>query len=421
MNRPSLRPESATSIWLASANALLLIGVLLILTSATIDPMTVMAVCLLTMAVPIAAVDLYWNRVHRRPSAGLGGSSRQPRPFDFYRVLVKLAGLWFTLALVAVAYWSFPVYRSDLYVPFFELVRLVAPGFLIASVPYFLLVDRRLDDPFDGYWHSGRLVLGIWPERTEDIAKLKEHFLGWTIKAFFLPLMTVFLFGNIRWFGEQGIGRAFSADAFGWWLTLAFFLDVAYACIGYLLTLRVLDTHIRSANPLLLGWVVAIVCYPPFWGLIEGQYLQYAGSENWETWLAGYPVLYALWAAILLVLIFFYSWSTVAFGLRFSNLTHRGIITSGPYALSKHPAYIAKNMFWWFSAMPFLSSYGIAFAIKGCLLLALVNLIYLARARTEERHLSEDPVYVAYADWIREHGLLARLIAAPRRLAGRTA
>jgi len=38
-----------------------------------------------------------------------------------------------------------------------------------------------------------------------------------------------------------------------------------------------------------------------------------------------------------------------------------------------------------------------------------VNLVYYARARTEERHLSRDPTYVAYALWMNEHGLLRQL------------
>ena len=37
------------------------------------------------------------------------------------------------------------------------------------------------------------------------------------------------------------------------------------------------------------------------------------------------------------------------------------------------------------------------------------NLVYFLRARTEERHLSHDPVYVAYALWINEHGIFHRL------------
>lgn len=36
-----------------------------------------------------------------------------------------------------------------------------------------------------------------------------------------------------------------------------------------------------------------------------------------------------------------YAWATIMFGGRFSNLTHRGIITNGPYPWTKHPAYRA--------------------------------------------------------------------------------
>jgi len=96
----------------------------------------------------------------------------------------------------------------------------------------------------------------------------------------------------------------------------------------------------------------------------------------------------------------------VIFGCRFSNLTHRGILTNGPYRLSKHPAYLSKNLSYWLIAVPFISTTGSADALRGCLMLGLVNVIYFLRARTEERHLSRDPAYVAYALWINEHGVL---------------
>jgi hypothetical protein len=59
--------------------------------------------------------------------------------------------------------------------------------------------------------------------------------------------------------------------------------------------------------------------------------------------------------------------------------------------------------------VPFVSELGWSGALRNCVLLALLNLIYYARARTEERHLSRDPTYVAYALWIDQHGLLAGL------------
>ncbi|WP_436428256.1 hypothetical protein, partial [Enterococcus faecium] len=70
------------------------------------------------------------------------------------------------------------------------------------------------------------------------------------------------------------------------------------------------------------------------------------GTQDWTIWLQWHPWLLAGWGAMLVVLTGIYAWATVAFGLRFSNLTHRGILTHGPYALSRHPAYLAKNLFW---------------------------------------------------------------------------
>ena len=62
------------------------------------------------------------------------------------------------------------------------------------------------------------------------------------------------------------------------------------------------------------------------------------------------------WGSTILVCIAVYSWATISFGIRFSNLTNRGIITNGPYRYTKHPAYIAKNLSWWMESVPFVSN-----------------------------------------------------------------
>jgi protein-S-isoprenylcysteine O-methyltransferase Ste14 len=165
----------------------------------------------------------------------------------------------------------------------------------------------------------------------------------------------------------------------------------------------------RSVEPTLEGWLVALVCYQPFYALIGGAYFRYEGSVNWETWTSTSPMLRNVLMTAIILLSLTYAFSTVAFGLRFSNLTHRGIITGGPYRFSKHPAYLTKNLSWWLISVPFALNDGWAQAARRCALLLLLNGIYFLRARTEERHLSADPTYVAYAEWINEHGLLAPL------------
>src|SRR5699024_9622487 len=118
-----------------------------------------------------------------------------------------------------------------------------------------------------------------------------------------------------------------------------FLVDLVFVCIGYSLTLRILDGHIRSAEPSLLGWGVTLICYQPFWSLIGGQYLAYSPDGlGWGAWLAG-SALAGVWPVLILILLFFYVWASASFGLRFSNLTHRGILTNGPYRFTKHPAY----------------------------------------------------------------------------------
>ena len=88
--------------------------------------------------------------------------------------------------------------------------------------------------------------------------------------------------------------------------------------------------------------------------------------------------------------------ATVAAGIRFSNLTYRGLWNTGPYRWTKHPAYVFKNVSWWLVSLPFIANSGAA-AVKCSLLLLGVNALYFLRAKTEEAHLSHYPEYVAYA------------------------
>jgi protein-S-isoprenylcysteine O-methyltransferase Ste14 len=180
---------------------------------------------------------------------------------------------------------------------------------------------------------------------------------------------------------------------------------------------RLFDSHIRSVEPTMLGWVVALICYQPFYSVIGQFYLHYDGNVDWSGWLAPTPVLRDLWGMLIVALSIFYGLATAAFGLRFSNLTHRGILTNGPYRLTKHPAYVSKNLSWWLISVPFVVSGDWPTTIRHCALLLLLNTVYFLRARTEEWHLSRDPNYVTYALWMNEHSVLrvfGRLIPALR-------
>jgi protein-S-isoprenylcysteine O-methyltransferase Ste14 len=327
----------------------------------------------------------------------------------------EAVGLWATWALIAAAYWlARPLHDSLAYG-----VRVgswLLPLLIPLSLAYVLLIDRVQREPRDDLWHFGAALLGrVRPDR----ARLAEHGRAWLVKGFFLGFMVSILPGGVSAVINTPLGAVANDPVrlAGLAIATVFTFDLLFGTVGYLCALRGLGTHIRSANPYLSGWVAALICYPPFVLMGPNSILSYTpGTRSWETWLPQQPAVILAYGALLTLLAGLYAWSTVIFGLRFSNLTHRGILTNGPYRWFRHPAYLSKNVFWWFAHLPFLvTAGGPAEAIRNCVLLALVNAVYWWRAKTEERHLRADPDYVAYAAWIDRYGLLPRVRRAVSR------
>jgi protein-S-isoprenylcysteine O-methyltransferase Ste14 len=328
------------------------------------------------------------------------------QPLQLRRVGVRLCGVIATFSLVAIAYWVLPEYHGDFYEPFWLFLRTLAPLALLIP-PYLLWAERRFAANNDDYLEFGKLVLHGWSGVDHGI--IRRHLLGWLVKAFFLPLMTVYFFQELNAFYAALKNSANgSLHLYQILFHLGYVIDLLFAVVGYTVTMRVFDTHTRSVEPTFIGWTVALICYQPFYSSIGPAYLAYDNNIKWYSLLQPWPVVQMCWGASIICLTFIFGLSTAAFGMRFSNLTHRGIITGGPYRFTKHPAYLSKNLSWWLISVPMFSDLGWPTALRNCCILGVVNLIYYARARTEERHLSLDPTYVTYALWIEEHGLLAR-------------
>ena len=360
--------------------------------------------------------SLLVDRVHRNPTTGVDWSA-PPRPWReaLDTGLVKLAGLWTTWGLIGFVYAIGRWYWHPPGLFAMQVLATLLPIAATLSVPYILWIERRIVEPRDGCWQFGRLLLGHELD-ADGREALWGHTRAWAVKGFFTAFMLGAMPGN--W------NQVMVIDPARWWsdpvalggglVAVMFLVDVTIATIGYLATFRPLDSHIRSANPYAAAWTAALICYPPFSMMNAGGPLDYSpGLGHYDRWLAGHPLLLAIDAFTLIALTGIYAWATIAFGLRFSNLTHRGILTHGPYAWSKHPAYLAKNLFWWCFALPFLTTGDWTDGVRNCTILALVNAVYWWRAKTEERHLSADPVYVAYARWMAAHGPVTRLLARP--------
>lgn len=409
-------PASATSQWINLAGMVLLVATSFLLLGSGVHPLAIALLCMAAWALPIMALEVGLLRVHRRASTGLDWSAENRRPPDMRRLRVKLIGLLGSCLLVVGAHALFPFYDAGILRVAGAAAMVLGPLLFLFAVPYIAFIDRRMREPEDGYWHAGLLFTGRF--RDIDRHALKEHTLAWMVKGFFLPIMfgsLILLYGqldsHVDWLRTDWFHFV------RWMADYAAVLGLVIACIGYSFTFRLFDSHIRSANPFLDAWLVTLVCYIPFNEIIVRKLLNFNDGVHWYHWLADMPLLAGAWGAALLACYALWFWATAAYGIRWSNLTHRGIITNGPYRYTKHPDYLAKSLFFWLIHMPFLSTGGVGAALKGSLLLLCVNLIYYGRSRTEERHLSQDPDYVAYAEAMNERSVFAfmgRLVPAMR-------
>ncbi|QIQ86637.1 DUF1295 domain-containing protein [Erythrobacter sp.] len=386
-------------------------------------PYAALAAMLFT-AGPMAAWSVLVDKVHLRPSTGIDWSLKRPLAETWPVSVVKLVGLWATFAGLAALYALCRWYWEGSYLFAMEVLAAALVPLMVLSVPYVLWLDRFMVEPRDSTWHFGAMIAGRagW-----ERAQLAKHWRAWIIKGFFGAFMISILPGGFAQVVEAQPGAMLGnpVDLAMFLVALLFVVDVQIGTVGYLFTLRPLDAHIRSGNPFLGGWIAALLCYPPFvWGIIgnSNQILSYERNvAGWGYWLEGQPALLWLWAGIIVALTLVYAWATVAFGIRFSNLTYRGVLTNGPYRFTRHPAYLSKNLFWWFTVMPFLvTSNSAADAIRNTVFLLVVNAIYYWRAKTEEAHLlAEDAKYRDYHAWMEQRGLVTAPLARLARAFGR--
>lgn len=409
-NRKSALPSISSPLMNAAVLMGIAVGCFIIFSQRSTDSLPIASLVIIgSLALPCALIEVFFNR-----SPQNSGLSFSRRDFSTKRLVRKLIALWLTLAVLGFFYHALPIYQSNFYQPFIWLWRSGLPIVLALSIPYMAFVDMVQNEPEDALWKMGNRLFS----RPQRLSMAETNYiLGWLVKGFFFPLMFSYLCGqisDIRTFDMSAfsgssymafVGRGYDLLYLGF-----FFIDLVISTTGYIMTFRLLGTQIRSVEPTVGGWLVALACYQPFYYVLYNSYLNYEHDRPWGLWLSGQPVLYTVWALMIIACLSIYVWASICFGIRFSNLTNRGIITTGPYRWTKHPAYISKNISWWLVSIPFLPpDFSPWTAIRLCAGLLIINCIYFLRAKTEERHLLIDPVYREYAQHMSEHGLFGRL------------
>lgn len=210
------------------------------------------------------------------------------------------------------------------------------------------------------------------------------------VKLFFLPLLVSWVINNT--FHQINISKTFVFDLVAlnaWLLSLFIYVDTILFCFGYIFEFKFLKNEIRSVEPTFLGWLVCLWCYPPF-NSVSYRIFDHRLIDIGHAWPANVVMtmtflITALWGI--------FAWASVALGTKASNLTNRGIVSSGPYRYVRHPAYASKLLVFYIQGI-FLGQYFLG-------LLFGFTIIYALRAWTEERHLSLDPDYLEYKNLVK--------------------
>jgi len=335
------------------------------------------------------------------------------------RIVLRILGAAFCLGITTTLIGALSILHPSI----MSFYILILPLWLILLVPYFLLVERyaKSEGPADELLIMGLCLTRIAAEFKNkgasaclalpaSNAHVHNLLRSIVLKSLFIPIM---LLSFIHWWHSWELSSHSAIEQISlsqwhlapmalnaYWLNSSLFkliiaVDVTFAIIGYSTSARIFDTQFNSTDPTWSGWFVALICYPPFNFLIE----TYVWSRVFDVWTKNmyidYPLLSIVCGGSILILMSIYSWASISFGLRFSNLSNRGIICAGPYAYVRHPAYASKNIAWWISLLPCLLFTPSLFLLTATALLAL-NGIYVMRAFTEERHLRRECHYRQY-------------------------
>ncbi len=260
-------------------------------------------------------------------------------------------------------------------------------AYLLLLIPYYATLPSGTITKSVCLWRW--LLRGRWRtiENHERVALLAT-----ALKGYYIPLMAVAFLFHCTQMTENGSAwwhsGVFFPDGYWFCFRLILLFDVLFFTIGYLIEHPKLGNEISSVDSTLLGWAVTLLCYPPANELttrILGNY-----TTNYPLWSLGTEYAFFSAAAILLLHIVYAS-SAVVLNLRASNLTYRGLVTSGPYRYIRHPAYSAKVLAWWAGSLPLLwiqfSHAGLWGGLQGVIGIGGWTGIYILRAITEERHL----------------------------------
>ncbi len=355
-----------------------------------------------------------------RAKWSLATRPQQPLPDVVERTLTKFFGVLVGISFIFFLVWLFPAYDnatnlSRLREAILPVLAFVIPvSFILIFVTEYILGEKR-----DGTYQFGLLV------------RLKLREINWTIffdgvrewllRCFFLLINFYGAVWYIEYLRENGLPD-WSGDfvTFITRLDLVIFGMIVLAILpGYIFASRLIGTELKKVDRTWFAWAINLCCYPPINAALFGAWVRYVPAAETGIVYQGMPAWafhtqwdpFLLLAVGMLVILFavIHLWGEAIVGIRAANISMRGIITTGPFAFTRHPIYVSKCFQWAVLYFPIINAVGIVNPIQSAILFLLVCAIYGGRALGEEHLLATDPNYVKYALYMDEKSMFARI------------
>ncbi|MEZ4489385.1 MAG: hypothetical protein R3F51_17495 [Cyanobacteriota/Melainabacteria group bacterium] len=127
------------------------------------------------------------------------------------------------------------------------------------------------------------------------------------------------------------------------WLAIINLLDTVVATLGYAIESKSLGNEVRSVDTSIIGWLAVLCCYPPCW-VITSTLIPINASPFFSASVDNFVDISV--RVLILVFLTLFTVATFNLNVHFSNLCHRGLVTSGLYSIVRHPAYTCKLISW---------------------------------------------------------------------------
>ncbi len=309
-----------------------------------------------------------------------------------------------------------------LYIAYFVAYAALAPPVFLALRPRSLWNSKNvliLTWLARLFRHLGRHGFSAGDGAWRPSFKEKHAFVFLLIKLVYGPLMLNSLLSECYKYPALRLQFEQCSSWISWldcsysaFVIVVFLLDSALFCFGYHTEAGFLKNEVRYVETTLSGIVICIICYPPF-NFATAPLLGPSNDDLNILYQGGlhHPMTWILRGGAVFFLLLLTAASFSLF-TKASNLTNRGIVQYGPYRWIRHPGYVGKNLFWLMTLLPAFLAVDFSnpmFPWMDHLLYCLGRLcgfaawctIYILRALTEERLLSQDPDYVAYCRKVR--------------------